>query len=90
MPPRAISSAVERLPYKQDVAGSNPAPGIPGGLDPPVLACCRHGHFDGVAQGLNGKAGKKPASDPAAGGKRRGRPAKASNSADTGQIGLAL
>ena len=25
---RAVSSAVERLPYKQDVAGSNPAPGM--------------------------------------------------------------
>jgi hypothetical protein len=25
---RPVSSAVERLPYKQDVAGSNPAPGI--------------------------------------------------------------
>jgi len=43
-----------------------------------------------VAQGLHGKGGKKPAADPAAGGKRRGRPAKAANSADTGQIGLAL
>lgn len=43
-----------------------------------------------VAQGLHGKGGKKPAADPAAGGKRPGRPAKAANSADTGQIGLAL
>ena len=25
---RPVSSAVERLPYKQDVAGSNPAPGM--------------------------------------------------------------
>ena len=29
MAQRAISSAVERLPYKQDVAGSNPASRIP-------------------------------------------------------------
>jgi hypothetical protein len=43
-----------------------------------------------LAQGLHGKGGKKPALDPAAGGKRRGRPAKAANSADTEQIGLAL
>jgi len=28
--PSPISSAVERLPYKQDVAGSNPASRIPG------------------------------------------------------------
>jgi hypothetical protein len=28
---RAISSAVERLPYKQDVAGSKPASRIHGG-----------------------------------------------------------
>ena len=28
MATRPVSSAVERLPYKQDVAGSKPAPGI--------------------------------------------------------------
>jgi hypothetical protein len=45
---RPVSSAVERLPYKQDVAGSKPAPGIfsiqtgferwaSGGLDSPWI-----------------------------------------------------
>lgn len=43
-----------------------------------------------VAQGLHGKGGKKPSTAAPAGGIRRGRTAKAANSADTGQIGLAL
>ncbi|MCP9880689.1 N-6 DNA methylase [Cyanobium sp. A1C-AMD] len=55
-----------------------------------LLALNAERYAEEVAQGLHGKAGKKPATDPAAGGKHRGRPAKATNSADTGQIGLAL
>jgi len=55
-----------------------------------LLALNAERYAEEVAQGLHGKGGKKPAADPAAGGKRRGRPAKAANSADTGQIGLAL
>jgi len=55
-----------------------------------LLALNAERYAEEVAQGLHGKAGKKAAADPAAGGKRRGRPAKAANSADTGQIGLAL
>ena len=55
-----------------------------------LLALNAERYAEEVAQGLHGKAGKKPATDPAAGGKHRGRPAKAAESADTGQIGLAL
>jgi type I restriction-modification system DNA methylase subunit len=55
-----------------------------------LLALNAERYAEEVAQGLHGKGGKKTAADPAAGGKRRGRPAKAANSADTGQIGLAL
>jgi len=55
-----------------------------------LLALNAERYAEEVAQGLHGKAGKKAAADPAAGGNRRGRPAKATNSADTGQIGLAL
>jgi hypothetical protein len=40
--------------------------------------------------GLQGKGGQKPATVPVAGGKRRGRPAKAAAATDTEQIGLAL
>jgi type I restriction-modification system DNA methylase subunit len=43
-----------------------------------------------VAQGLHSKGGGKASGPAAAGGKRRGRPAKAADSADTEQIGLAL
>jgi len=55
-----------------------------------LLALNAKRYAEEVAQGLHSKGGKKPAADPATGGKRRGRPAKAANSADTGQIGLAL
>lgn len=55
-----------------------------------LLALNAERYAEEMTQGLHGKGGKKTASDPAAGGKRRGRPAKGSNSADTGQIGLAL
>jgi hypothetical protein len=43
-----------------------------------------------VAQGLHGKGAKKQSTAPAAGGKRRGRPPKATQPADSEQIGLAL
>jgi len=55
-----------------------------------LLALNAERYAEEVAQGLHGKGSKKPAADPTTGGKRRGRPAKAANSADTGQIGLAL
>jgi len=55
-----------------------------------LLALNAERYAEEMAQGLHGTAGKKPAADPATGGKRRGRPAKAANSAGTGQIGLAL
>ena len=55
-----------------------------------LLALNAERYAEEVAQGLHGKAGKKPSTDPAAGGKRRGRPAKAADSADTEQIGLVL
>ena len=55
-----------------------------------LLALNAERYAEEVAQGLHGKAGKKPATNPAAGGKRRGRPAKTANSADTEQIGLGL
>jgi hypothetical protein len=43
-----------------------------------------------VAQGLHSKGGSKASGTAAAGDKRRGRPAKTADSADTEQIGLAL
>jgi hypothetical protein len=60
-----------------------------------VLACLLalniERYAEEVAQGLHGKGGKKAApAAGSAGGKRCGRPPKAANSADTGQIGLAL
>ncbi|MFM7547420.1 MAG: SAM-dependent methyltransferase, partial [Cyanobacteriota bacterium] len=55
-----------------------------------LLALNAERYAEEVAQGLHGKAGKKPAADPAAGGKRRGRPARSADSTDTEQIGLAL
>jgi hypothetical protein len=55
-----------------------------------LLALNAERYGEEVAMGLHGKSGKKPATNPAIGGKRRGRPAKAAESTDTGQIGLAL
>jgi hypothetical protein len=55
-----------------------------------LLALNAERYAEEVAQGLHGKAGKKPAQDPTAGGKRRGRPAKTVDPADNEQIGLAL
>jgi len=55
-----------------------------------LLALNAERYAEEVALGLHGKTGKKPATNPAIGGKRRGRPAKAAESSDTGQIGLAL
>jgi len=55
-----------------------------------LLALNAERYAEEVALGLHGKGGKKPAKDPSAGGKRAGRPAKAVESADTEQIGLAL
>ena len=55
-----------------------------------LLALNAERYAEEVAQGLHGKGGKKQSTAPAAAGKRRGRPAKAANSADTEQIGLAL
>jgi len=55
-----------------------------------LLALNAERYAEEVALGLHAKGGKKPAKDPFAGGKRGGRPAKAADSADTEQIGLAL
>jgi hypothetical protein len=55
-----------------------------------LLALNAERYAEEVVLGLHGKTGKKPATNPAIGGKRRGRPAKAAESSDTGQIGLAL
>jgi hypothetical protein len=55
-----------------------------------LLALNAERYAEEVAQGLHGKGGKKPAAAPTVGGKRRGRPTKTTESADTGQIGLAL
>ncbi len=55
-----------------------------------LLALNAERYAEEVALGLHGKGGKKPAKDPSAGGKRAGRPAKAVESADIEQIGLAL
>ena len=60
-----------------------------------LLALNAERYAEEVAQGLHGKGGKKPAADSAAGGKRRGRPAKVSQGGETGgqqseQMGLGL
>ncbi|MEB3203013.1 MAG: type IIL restriction-modification enzyme MmeI, partial [Synechococcus sp.] len=55
-----------------------------------LLALNAERYAEEVTQGLHGKGGKTQSTAPTAGGKRRGRPAKAANSADTEQIGLAL
>jgi hypothetical protein len=55
-----------------------------------LLALNAERYAEEVALGLHAKGGKKPATDLSAGGKRPGRPAKAAESADTEQIGLAL
>jgi hypothetical protein len=55
-----------------------------------LLALNAERYAEEVAQGLHGKTGKKPATNSAIDGKRRGRPAKAAESSDTGQIGMAL
>jgi hypothetical protein len=54
-----------------------------------LLALNAERYAEEVARGLHSKGSSK-ATGTAAGGKRRGRPAKAADSADTGQIGLAL
>jgi len=60
-----------------------------------LLALNAERYAEEVAQGLHGKAGKKPAADPAAGGKRRGRPPKSVQASETvaskvEQMGLEL
>lgn len=55
-----------------------------------LLALNAERYAEEVAQGLHSKGGSKASGAAAAGGKRRGRPAKAAESADTEQIGLAL
>ena len=55
-----------------------------------LLALNAERYAEEVAQGLHSKGGRKASGAAAAGGKRRGRPAKTSDSADTEQIGLAL
>ena len=55
-----------------------------------LLALNAERYDEEVALGLHSKGGKKPAKDPSAGGKRAGWPAKAVESVDTEQIGLAL
>jgi hypothetical protein len=55
-----------------------------------LLALNAERYAEEQAMGLHSKGGKKPATAPVAGGKRRGRPAKAAAATDTEQIGLAL
>jgi hypothetical protein len=55
-----------------------------------LLALNAERYAEEVAQGLHSKGSKKAAKAPAGGGKRRGRPAKTADPADTEQIGLAL
>jgi hypothetical protein len=55
-----------------------------------LLALNAERYAEEVAQGLHGKGGKKQSTAPASGGKRRGRPPKATQPADSEQIGLAL
>ncbi len=54
-----------------------------------LLALNAERYAEEVAQGLHSKGTSKAAGSAAA-GKRRGRPAKAADSIDTEQIGLAL
>ncbi|MCP9914837.1 hypothetical protein KBZ07_15800 [Cyanobium sp. BA20m-14] len=55
-----------------------------------LLALNAERYAEEVVLGLHAKGGKKPATDSSAGGKRVARPAKAADSVDTQQIGLAL
>jgi hypothetical protein len=55
-----------------------------------LLALNAERYAEEVAQGLHSKGGSKASGTAAAGGKRRGRPPKAADSADTEQIGLVL
>jgi hypothetical protein len=55
-----------------------------------LLALNAERYAEEVAQGLHCKGGNKASGTAAAAGKRRGRPAKAADPADTEQIGLAL
>jgi type I restriction-modification system DNA methylase subunit len=55
-----------------------------------LLALNAERYEEEVAEGLHSKGGSKATATAAAGGKRRGRPAKTAESADTEQIGLAL
>ena len=55
-----------------------------------LLALNAERYAEEVAQGLHSKGSSKASGTAAAGGKRRGRPAKTADSADTEQIGLAL
>jgi hypothetical protein len=55
-----------------------------------LLALNAERYAEEVAQGLHSKGGSKASGAATADGKRRGRPPKAADSADTEQIGLAL
>ena len=55
-----------------------------------LLALNAERYAEEQAMGLHSNGEKKPATAPVAGGKRRGRPAKAAATTDTEQIGLAL
>ena len=55
-----------------------------------LLALNAERYAEEVAQGLHSKGSSKASSTATAGSKRRGRPAKTTESADTEQIGLAL
>jgi hypothetical protein len=55
-----------------------------------LLALNAERYAEEVAQGLHSKGGSKASGTATASGKRRGRPAKTADSADTEQIGLAL
>jgi hypothetical protein len=55
-----------------------------------LLALNAKRYAEEVAMGLHSKGGKKAASAPAAGGKRPGRPPRATQAVDTEQIGLGI
>jgi hypothetical protein len=55
-----------------------------------LLALNAERYAEEVAQGIHGKSASKASGTATAGSKRRGRPAKTADSADTEQIGLAL
>jgi hypothetical protein len=55
-----------------------------------LLALNAERYAEEQAMGLHGKGGRQPAAASTAAGKRRGRPAKTTEAADTEQIGLAL